>query len=351
MRRVNMLHAAPAPARVLVTGASGFVGRHVAEAFRSAGHTVRCLVRGEGAERELRDAGMDTVRGDLSRRDVLAAAADGCDAVVHVAGLIAARSHEEMREVNEGGTARLVTACGDLPRRPRRIVVVSSQAAGGPSSPGRRTREDDEPRPVSKYGATKLLGERAAAASLPDGVELCVVRPPAVFGPRDRGILAFFQAAAGGVVPRVGSRRGAAERRVSLVYGPDLADAILRAAFRPEAAGRTYYAAYDETLPLADVTARIAAAVGSLPSRRGRRMRVLPLPDFVVRGVGVVAEESARLLGRVPEFSRDKAAEFLAPGWECEVSRIRTELGWNAATPLDRALAETAAWYDAQGWI
>lgn len=330
-----------------MTGASGFVGRHVADAFRAGGWTVRCLVRGDGAARELAAAGMEPVRGDLSRRDVLAAATDGCDTVVHVAGLIAARSFEEMREVNEAGTARVVSACGDAARRPGRVVLVSSQAAGGPSEPGRRTREDDPPRPVSKYGTTKLLGERAAAAALPEGVELAVVRPPAVFGPRDRGILAFFQAAARGIVPRVGSR----PRRVSIVYGPDLADAIVRAAVRPEAAGRTYYAANEDTLAIGDVTARVAEAVSALPTMRGRRMRTLPVPDFVVRGAGFLAEEAARLAGRVPEFSRDKAAEFLAPGWECDVSRIRAELGWTAATPLDRALADTAAWYASAGWI
>lgn len=172
---------------VLVTGASGFVGRHAAEALRAAGAHVRCLVRGAEAAAELERAGFTAIRGDLSDAGRLAEAVAGCGAVVHVAGMIAARSFEEMRATNEGGAGRIAAACGTgVP--PARFVLVSSLAATGPSHGGRPVREDDPPRPVSRYGWSKLLGERAVRRALPSATSLVVVRPPAVFGPRDRGI-------------------------------------------------------------------------------------------------------------------------------------------------------------------
>jgi nucleoside-diphosphate-sugar epimerase len=326
--------------RTLVTGASGFVGRHVASELRSAGHEVVCLARKEADLARIAADGLESRRGDLSDAGALAAALDGCDGVVHVAGMIAARSFREMRSVNEGGTARLATACGAVPRPPRRMVLVSSLAAGGPSAPGRAVREDDPPRPVSRYGWSKLLGERAARRALPRATELTVVRPPAVFGPHDRGLHAFFLAAARGVRPRLGLRR----REISMVYGPDLAAAVRAALETPAAAGRTYYVADPAVLDLQSALEWIADSVGG-------RTRSILLPEALVRVVGFLAEEVAHFTGRVPAFSRDKVAEFLASGWVCDVTRARTELGWSPGRPLRERMAETAAWYRSAGWI
>jgi nucleoside-diphosphate-sugar epimerase len=324
----------------LVTGASGFVGRHVAEALRDAGSSVRCLVRGEADAASLAREGFAVVRGDLSDARRLAEAVRGCGAVVHVAGMISARSFEEMRGVNEGGTGRLAAACGLAGTPPSRFVLVSSLAAAGPSSGGRAVREDDAPRPVSRYGWSKLLGERAARRALPRATSLVVLRPPAVFGPRDRGILPFFRAASRGVRPRIGLR----PRSVSLVFGPDLADAVRRAVEAPQAAGRTYHVADPDARTLDETLLAIAGAVGM-------RTVEVSVPEALLRAVGVLAEETARLAGRVPEFSRDKAAEFLAPGWVCDPTRARNELGWAPRLGFAEALAATAAWYRTAGWL
>src|SRR5262249_1424615 len=151
-----------------VTGASGFVGRHAAFELARSGHSVRCLVRPATAADELAAQGVEVVRGDVQDQHSLDAAADGCDAVLHVAGLIAARSFTQMRRVNVEGVARLALACARARPSPARFVLVSSLAAAGPSRGGRAVREDDAPRPVSRYGLSKLQGERAAARSLPD---------------------------------------------------------------------------------------------------------------------------------------------------------------------------------------
>jgi nucleoside-diphosphate-sugar epimerase len=325
---------------ILVTGATGFVGRHVADELARSGRRVRCLVRPSADASELERAGYGIVRGEVLDQGSLDAAVRGADAVVHVAGLIAARSFREMRRVNEEGVGRLAAACSRAPAPPRRFVLISSLAAAGPSRRGRPVREEDPPRPVSRYGLTKLLGERAAARTLPASIPLTVIRPPAVYGPFDRGILGFFDAAARGVLLRVGTR----PRRVSIVHGEDLAAGVRLALDADRAAGRTYFVADPASHAIDDLISRIAAAVGG----RTRRVR---LPEPVVRAAGVLAEEVARWRGATPLFSRDKAREFLAEGWVCDPRRAMDELGWRPARTLDEGLAATVRWYRERGWI
>jgi nucleoside-diphosphate-sugar epimerase len=325
---------------ILVTGATGFVGRHVAHELARTGRRVRCLVRPPTDAADLERAGFAIARGEMLDQTSLDAAVRGAEAVVHVAGLIAARSFREMRRVNEEGVGRLAAACARAPEQPRRFVLISSLAAAGPSHRGRPVREDDAPRPVSRYGLSKLLGERAAARALPASVPLTVIRPPAVYGPFDRGIHGFFAAAARGVLLRLGTR----PRRVSIVHGEDLAAGVRLALDADRAAGRTFFIADPEPHTIDDLIARIAAAVGG-------RARPLRVPDAVVRAAGVVAEEIARWRGVTPLFSRDKAREFLADGWVCDPRRAMDELGWKPARTLDEGLAATARWYRERGWI
>ena len=323
---------------VLVTGATGFVGRHVADELARAGHSVRCLVRPSTDPAPLVQAGHRIVRGEVLDQPSLAAAVDGADAVVHVAGLIAARSFREMRRVNAEGVGRIAAASARA--RARRFVLISSLAAAGPSRGGRAVRESDPARPVSRYGLSKLLGERAAARVLGPAVPLTVIRPPAVYGPHDRGIHGFFDAAARGIRLRLGSR----PRRVSIVHGEDLARAVVLALGSDAAAGRTYFVANAESYEIDDLIARIAAAVG------GRTVTVR-VPEPIVHAAGMLAEEVARWRGMVPVFSRDKAREFLATGWVCDASRAAADFGWRPRWPLTEGLAQTAAWYRERGWI
>lgn len=325
---------------VLLTGATGFVGRHAAHALAARGHAVRCLVRPSTQAAGLESAGFSVVRGQVLDQASLEAAVPGAEVVVHVAGLITARSFSEMRRVNEEGVTRLAVACARAPVPPRRFVLVSSLAAAGPSRGGRPVREEDVPRPVSRYGLTKLLGERAAARALPPSIPLTVIRPPAVYGPHDRGIFSFFEAASRGIRLRLGTR----VRRISIVHGADLADALVRTAETGVAAGRTYFVADPQSHSLDDLLGRIAAAVG------GRQLS-LRVPEPLVRAAGALAEEVARWRRQAPLFSRDKATEFLQDGWVCDPSRAVRELGWRPARTLDEGLADTARWYREHGWL
>ena len=324
---------------VFLTGGTGFVGRHVASCLAERGHRVRCLVRDPKRAEHLIAAGHEIVSGDLADQARLERAVADVEAVVHVAGLVRARSFADLCAVNSGGTARLAAALRSAGRPGARFLLVSSQAAGGPSSAGTQAREVDPPRPVSWYGWSKLRGEQAAHRILPAS-QVVIVRPPTVYGPHDRDIFEFFLTARKGIRVQLGSRR----RMVSLVHAEDLARGIVAALETPVASGRTYYLAHRQAESMDALLAKIAVVVG------GGRIR-LRVPEPVVMGAAMLADEWCRLRGSVPKFCRDKAREFLASGWECDVSQAAADLDWTARISVDEGLRTTAAWYVDHGWL
>ncbi|HXM80285.1 MAG TPA: NAD-dependent epimerase/dehydratase family protein, partial [Thermoanaerobaculia bacterium] len=252
----------------LLTGATGFLGAHVARALLAHQWTVRALVR--GGERRLAvlsATGVLPVPGDLSGETDLGAAAAGVEAVVHVAGVTKARTLEEYREVNSRGTARLVEAA----RRTAPdalFLAVSSQAAAGASRAGRAVEEEDLPRPVSWYGTSKREGEESVARDWPG--PWIIVRPSVVYGPGDRGLLLLFRAAARGWLPVPSGRT-----RIQLIRAERAAEALVRAAERRDLSGRRGFLCDPAPISIGELSRSIA----QLPPRRPI---LVPVPRALV---------------------------------------------------------------------
>ncbi|MEP6801676.1 MAG: NAD-dependent epimerase/dehydratase family protein [Acidobacteriota bacterium] len=321
----------------LLTGATGFLGSHVARSLLARGWSVRALVRG-GPERlgTLPAAGVEVVAGDLSAATDLDAAASRVDAVVHVAGITKARTREEYREGNARGTARLVDAArrsapGAL------FLLVSSQAAAGPARGGRPVAEEDPPRPVSWYGESKREGEEAVRAAWRG--PWVVIRPSVVFGPGDRGLLLLFRAAAKGWLPVP-----AADSRIQLIRAERAADAIAAAAARPDLAGRAGFLAD----PAPRTIGELSTLIASLPPKRPRLVAV---PRAAVRVAGAVETVVESLTRRSRPFNADKAREILAGDWICDGTPLARDLRLPEAPPLREDLAATWGWYVREGWL
>jgi dihydroflavonol-4-reductase len=319
----------------LVTGGTGFVGRHLIDALLRRGETVTALLRNPGKAGGLAARGVRLVPGDLSDAAALRAASRGQDVIFHVAGRIAARNEAEFLAVNRDGVAQVVAAASDVSHA--RIVLVSSLAAGGPAARGQRLRGDEPPRPVTAYGRSKLAGETAVRAG---ALPWTIVRPPAVYGPGDREVLTVFRAARLGLAPVFGD--GAQE--LSLVYGPDLAEALVAAGVSPATAGRIFYACHPEIL-----TSK--AMVRCIGTAMGRTVRIITLPRWIAAGALAMTSGVSRLAGRATILTPDKANEFFAPAWTCDPEPLEAATGWRAAHDLASGATETAAWYRAAGWL
>jgi nucleoside-diphosphate-sugar epimerase len=305
------------------------------EALAARGDAVAALVRRPARAGALRALGCRLVEGAIGDETAALALTDGADVVYHVAGLVAARSEAEFLRVNGDGAAALARASARA--GVARFVLVSSLSVTGPSRPGHPVDETSGPGPVTAYGRSKKAGEEAARAA---GVPLTIVRPPAVYGPRDRAFRTLFRAASRGLVPLLGD----GGQELTLVHAADLARALVAAATSAATLGGTYHAGHPEP-----VTQRaLAEAVGRAV---GRRAHCLTLPGPVVRALLGVAGAAARAAGRAPLLDGDKANELLASGWACSSEALRRAAGWAAEIPLDRGLAETARAYREAGWL
>ena len=219
----------------------------------------------------------------------------------------------------------------------KRLVHVSSLAVAGPATPSRPAKEEDPPRPVSEYGKSKLAGEVEVR-------ECCrtpytILRPPAVYGPRDSGFLPMFRAVKHHLRPRPSSRQV-----LSLVFVRDLAETIVKCLDEPMAAGKTYFVSGGEHVTGRQMAEEIARQMGAwtLPC---------PLPAAVLWWVCLVQDIVSRFTRKPALLSLRKFAELRAPGWVCDSSLLQQELGYSCRTTLQQGIAECLEWYRRVNWL
>ena len=319
------------PGRALVTGATGFVGGHVARTFVEAGYEVRCTVRPTSETRHLDDLPVERVPLDLNRPEDLERATSGADVVVHAAGITRARRPGDYHAVNAEGTRLLAAAA--VGAGVRRFVLVSSLAARGPDGPS----ADGEDLPASAYGRSKLAAE-GYLRGFGGEVEAVALRPAAVYGPRDTDLLPLFKMARFGMVAIPNGKTP-----LQPVYAEDVARAALAAARAPVGFG---------PFPVAEegryAWPGVAEALGEA---LGRTVRPLPLPAAVFSLAGGVAEGAAGLFGKTPPFDRRRAEDLAVHSWTCDVSGTEEALGWRAEVPLFEGLERAVRWYRRAGWV
>lgn len=306
-----------------VTGATGFIGRHLVEALLQEGWSVRALAR--RPDPELARAGAELVPGALEDEASLERLAHGADALVHAAGAIQAPDRAAFLAANAAGAARAADAA--LRQGCRRLVHLSSLAARAPR--------------ISAYAESKALGE-AEVLRRQGGMAVTVVRPPAVYGPGDRATLPIFRGLARGwlFAPRL------PDARFSLLHARDLsalvvtllrADLPTGSVLEPDD-GRPGGYGWDDL-------ARLAEGVV------GRKVRVARLPRPVWGLAAGLAERHGRAVGRQPLLTRVKVAELHHPDWVGGTGTLARLKDWTPEVDFPRGLASTLAWYRQAGWL
>lgn len=323
---------------VLVTGATGFVGGHLVEALARQGTPVRLLVRDARRLAFPLTKGMEIVKGDVTDASSLEAAVKGATTVLHLAGVLKGLRFEDYERVNAGGTRLLCEAMARAGGA-KRLVLVSSLAAAGPCERGQVRTEKDPDAPVSFYGTSKRMGEEIARG-FSDRFEVTVLRPGAVYGPRDRDVFEYFKMVRSGIV----LLHGDGGQQMSFVHVDDVVQAVLLAAEVPSAAGRTFFVA-DGEVSTWGAMLRIAGEA------MGRKFIEIHVPIPVVGVVAGVADLVARFRGRPGILNQDKVKEARGGAWTCSIEEARKTLGYQPRWALREGVAHTIDWYRRQGLL
>ncbi|OLC44263.1 MAG: hypothetical protein AUH43_19055 [Acidobacteria bacterium 13_1_40CM_65_14] len=303
--------------RVAVTGATGFIGRHLVAALACRDVDVRAIHRSK-----IFDVSELT---DLCR---------GAGIVVHLAAVVSAIHDREYAAINVDGTRAVAAAAQAAGAR---LIHISSLAAAGPAPASAPRSEDDPPRPMTAYGRSKLESERAVAAVA--RLRWTILRPGLVYGPGDRAMLPLFRFARAGLLPLAGRPTAA----YTVIHVSDVVRAI-EAAIDRDTDGETLFVGHSQPVTAREMLEGVRAAVG-------RRAAIVPIPPAIARVAAAIGDLAGAMRGRPLPLNRRRWAEMTAEGFVCRVDRLRDRLGIVAQIDLREGLAQTAEWYRKKGWL
>lgn len=321
--------------KALVTGCSGFIGRHFVRILLEKGYDVTGLVRATSRLDPLKRLNIHLVKGDICDPRSLHSAAADRDFVFHLAAALAAPDRNAYQRSNVEGTENLLEACREVCPGIKKFVYVSSIAAAGPSRKGETKMEDDPCRPVSEYGRSKLAAE-SLVQRYGKWFPVTLIRPPNVLGAGQKELTIVMRLIDLGIVPRLADR----EKRTSLCFVEDLAEALILAAESPHSRGRTYFVTDGRAYSWTEITDILARQMG--------RKLAIPVPASMVSMTGFFAELAGRLTGRPSFLSRSALNSVRERYWIFNSERIRKELGFRPSIGLEDGLKRIVSEYRAE---
>jgi nucleoside-diphosphate-sugar epimerase len=331
--------------RILVSGASGFIGSGLVEALTRKGYEVSALMRQSASSQYLKDLQFTRITGDLRDMDSLKRACVGVDMVIHLAGLTSAKNREEFFKFNAQGTKNIAAAASESPSV-KRFVYVSSLAAAGPSVGLAPKTETDPDHPVSFYGESKLRGE-LYLEELKGKLPYIVIRPPMVYGPRDKNIFLFFKSIQKNWMPILPSKSTTGHKYYSSIHVDDLIQSLVLSASAPEAlfkTGEKFFVSDGNIYTYERIMGIIATELKVKPIR-------LKIPASVVGAISKAGTILGKIMQKDLPINDDKLHELLPDYWICSSQKAFDQLGLKPKYTMDTGIPQTAAWYKVHGWL
>lgn len=329
--------------KILITGASGFVGSHLVDEALRRDLDVYAGIRKSSSRTFLQDERINFVELNFEDKDQMAILMKRkqFDYVIHNAGLVAAPKLSDYMRVNYDYTKNFVDAIHASGELPEKFTYISSAASYGPVASKDLTdflKEEDPQRPINTYGEAKLASERYLAAH-PD-LPYVIIRPTGVYGPRDKDFLTFFKMISNHLEGYIGFRR----QHLAFVYVKDLVRVVLDATTSTDVSRKGYFISdgrYYAQWDLGQITKRIL----------GKKTARIHVPVTLVRGVAWVLEQVGKATGNYPALNLEKVRILESLNWKCDIEPLKEDLNFQPQYYLEEGLEETLAWYKEKGWL
>jgi dihydroflavonol-4-reductase len=325
--------------KVVLTGANGFIGSHLAEYLHEKGFEVHCLLRSSSNTKWIEDkgfvfhtCGLDDI---AAMKDVM----EGAKYVFHLAGTVSGFTYEDYAYGNVTLTENVLSAILLCDKRPDKILVTSSLAVGGPAKPGKPVKEEDGFHPVSLYGKAKVEQERVCQ-KYKDKLPITIARPSVISGEREVELFQFIETVNNRFVPHVGF----SNKYLGIIHITDLIEALYAMTISPATAGEAYYLSSEEVVSWRQVRDMCAAILGVKPF-------TLALPHPIIHLAGHISGFVGKMKGKAPTFDAEKAKEGVQEAWICSVEKAKRDFGFEQKVSVEEGLRRAIEWYKKEGWL
>lgn len=314
--------------------------------LNTLGFEVYALMRKNSSPSNLEGRQYTKVDGDLSDPASLRRAVLGMNYIFHVAGVTAATDPKIFFESNARGTAHIAEAALEASSTLKRFVYVSSLAAGGPTRTPEPRKESHPDEPLSEYGKSKREGE-LELLKYKDRYPVVIVRPPMVYGPKDKDVFVMIQSVARGLMPLLKGSTPDGRKLYSAIHSEDLCRGIMQAALAPAHAfpsGEVFYLSGDGIYSYQEIMETAARILEKDPLR-------ISIPKFMVRIAAYLNTGVSALTGKKSPLTIDKLNEILPDYWMCSNEKAKKILNFTPEYDLQNGMAHTIKWYKLQKWL
>lgn len=325
--------------KVVLTGANGFIGSHLAEYLQGKGFEVHCLVRKSSNLKWIENKGFVFHYTGLEDIQAMQQVFEGAKYIFHLAGTVSGFNYQDYYFGNVTLTENLMAAALLCEQKPERILVTSSLAVGGPAKPDKPIKEDDGFHPVSLYGKSKVEQERVCQ-KYKDKLPITIARPSVISGEREVELFQFIETVNNRFVPHVGF----SDKYLGIIHITDLIEALYAMTISPATVGEAYYLSSEEVVSWRQVRDKSAAILGVKPF-------TLTLPHPVIHLAGHISGFVGKIKGKAPTFDAEKAKEGVKEAWICSVEKAKRDFGFEQKVSVEEGLRRAIEWYKKEGWL
>lgn len=325
--------------KIVITGASGFIGSHLAEYMLGKGFEVHCIVRKSSNLKYLQNENFKFHTCGLENIDDLKAVFQGAKYIFHLAGTVSALKYEDYLHGNVTLTKNVLEAAKALDIKPDKILITSSLAVAGPTTKDKPLLESQGFNALVRYGKAKVAQEELAAEYFKD-LNITIARPSPITGTREVEMFEFFKTINNGIFPKVGF----SEKYVGIIHITDLLDAFYKMVITEKTTSEAYFLTSEIVYSWSEIAAVSAKILNKKPFK-------LALPHFIILIAGFFSGLVGKIIGKPQTFDYEKAIEGIQEAWLGSVEKAKNDFGFEQKTSLIEGIQEAILWYKKEKWL